>query len=362
MHDANSPSSLVMLSEPTLLDLKMMRLALKEAQKGIGNTSPNPAVGAVLVKNGRVLAKGWHQAAGCPHAEIEALRSLKNKSSAKGATIYVTLEPCSTHGRTPPCCESIIASGITRVVYGARDPNPQNAGRADTILRQSGIEVLSGVMELECASLNRAWNKWIHTGLPYVVAKTGMSLDGRIGSPKGRRWITSEASRKDAMQLRATSGAILVGAETVRADNPSLTVRGIPVKQQPLRVVWSRSGNLPSDCRLLTDEHREKTLLFDGKSLREVLQDLGRRGIEQVLIEGGGRTLGEAFDEGLVDHIVFYVAPVLIGGETPSVGGSGVENNESAIRLLNPTYTRIGDDIRIEGAVDYSLRFNSSGC
>ena len=362
MHDANSLSSLVMLSEPTLLDLKMMRLALKEARKGIGNTSPNPAVGAVLVKNGRVLAKGWHQAAGCPHAEIEALRSLKNKSSAKGATIYVTLEPCSTHGRTPPCCESIIASGITRVVYGARDPNPQHAGRADTILRQSGIEVLSGVLELECASLNRAWNKWIHTGLPFVVAKTGMSLDGRISSPKGRRWITSEASRKDAMQLRATSGAILVGAETVRADNPSLTVRGIPVKQQPLRIVWSRSGNLPSDCNLLTDEHREKTLVFEGKSLREVLQDLGRRGIEQVLIEGGGRTLGEAFDEGLVDHIVFYVAPVLIGGETPSVGGSGVENNERAIRLINPTYTRIGDDIRIEGAVDYSLRFNSSGC
>ncbi len=362
MHDANSLSSLVMLSEPTLLDLKMMRLALKEARKGIGNTSPNPAVGAVLVKNGRVLAKGWHQAAGCPHAEIEALRSLKNKSSAKGATIYVTLEPCSTHGRTPPCCESIIASGITRVVYGARDPNPKHAGGADTILRQSGIEVLSGVLELECASLNRAWNKWIHTGLPFVVAKTGMSLDGRISSPKGRRWITSEASRKDAMQLRATSGAILVGAETVRADNPSLTVRGIPVKQQPLRIVWSRSGNLPSDCNLLTDEHREKTLVFEGKSLREVLQDLGRRGIEQVLIEGGGRTLGEAFDEGLVDHIVFYVAPVLIGGETPSVGGSGVENNERAIRLINPTYTRIGDDIRIEGAVDYSLRFNSSGC
>ena len=362
MHDANSPSSLVMLSEPTLLDLKMMRLALKEARKGIGNTSPNPAVGAVLVKNGRVLAKGWHQAAGCPHAEIEALRSLKNKSSAKGATIYVTLEPCSTHGRTPPCCESIIASGITRVVYGARDPNPKHAGGADTILRQSGIEVLSGVLELECASLNRAWNKWIHTGLPFVVAKTGMSLDGRISSPTGRRWITSEASRKDAMQLRATSGAILVGAETVRADNPSLTVRGIPVKQQPLRIVWSRSGNLPSDCNLLTDEHREKTLVFEGKSLREVLQDLGRRGIEQVLIEGGGRTLGEAFDEGLVDHIVFYVAPVLIGGETPSVGGSGVENNERAIRLINPTYTRIGDDIRIEGAVDYSLRFNSSGC
>lgn len=362
MKDPISLSSLMKHSEPTLIDVKMMRLALKEARKGMGKTSPNPAVGAVLAKNARILSKGWHQAAGCAHAEIEALRSLKNKSSAKGATLYVTLEPCSTHGRTPPCCESIITSGITRVVYGARDPNPKHAGRADTILRESGIEVLSGILEPECASLNRVWNKWILTGLPYVIAKTGMSLDGRIGSPKGRRWITSEASRKDAMQLRATSGAILVGAETVRSDNPSLTVRGIPVKQQPLRVVWSRSGNLPPECHLLTDEHREKTLLFESKSLREVMQDLGRRGIEQVLIEGGGRTLGEAFDEGLVDHIVFYVAPVLIGGETPSVGGCGVETNESAIRLTNPTYTRIGDDIRIDGRVNYSLRLNSSGC
>lgn len=339
----------------------MMRLALKEARKGIGQTSPNPAVGAVLVKNGRVLSKGWHHAAGCPHAEIEALRALKQPSAAKGATIYVTLEPCSTHGRTPPCSAAIIESGVTRLVYGARDPNPKHAGRADEILRQAGIEVLSGVLEAECESLNRAWNKWIRTGLPYVIAKTGMSLDGRIGSPKGKRWITSEASRKDAMKLRAASGAILVGAETVRADNPSLTVRDLPVNQQPLRVVWSRSGNLPPDCHLLTDEHRERTLVFQGKSLTEVLRDLGHRGVEQVLIEGGGRTLGEAFDEGLVDRIVFYVAPVLLGGETPSVAGCGVESNESAIRLKEPTYTRIGDDIRIDGLVDYSTRLSSNG-
>ena len=343
------------------MDEKMMRLALKEARKGMGHTSPNPAVGAVLVKNGRVLSKGWHRAAGLPHAEIEALRALKQPSAAKGATIYVTLEPCSTHGRTPPCSAAIIESGVTRLVYGARDPNPKHAGRADEILRQAGIEVLPGVLEAECESLNRAWNKWIRTGLPYVIAKTGMSLDGRIGSPKGKRWITSEASRKDAMKLRAASGAILVGAETVRADNPSLTVRGIPVNQQPLRVVWSRSGNLPPNCHLLTDEHRERTLVFQGKSLTEVLQNLGHMGVEQVLIEGGGRTLGEAFDEGLVDRVVFYVAPVLLGGETPSVAGCGVESNESAIRLKEATYTRIGDDIRIDGFVDYSTRLSSSG-
>ena len=327
----------------------------------MGHTSPNPAVGAVLVKNGRVLAKGWHHAAGRPHAEIEALRALKQPSVAKGATIYVTLEPCSTNGRTPPCSTAIIESGVTRVVYGARDPNPKHAGRADEILRQAGIEVLSGVLEAECESLNRAWNKWIRTGLPYVIAKTGMSLDGRIGSPKGRRWITSEASRKDAMKLRAASGAILVGAETVRADNPSLTVRDIPVNRQPFRAVWSRSGNLPPDCHLLTDEHRERTLVFQGKSLTEVLHALGQRGVEQVLIEGGGRTLGEAFDKGLVDRVVFYVAPVLLGGETPSVAGCGVESNENAIRLKEPTYTRIGNDIRIDGLVDYSTRLSSSG-
>jgi diaminohydroxyphosphoribosylaminopyrimidine deaminase/5-amino-6-(5-phosphoribosylamino)uracil reductase len=349
-------------SQPTPSDEKMMRLALKEARKGFGNTSPNPAVGAVLVKNGRVIARGWHRAAGCPHAEIEALRALKKPSAAKGATIYITLEPCSTHGRTPPCSAAIIESGITRVVYGARDPNPKHAGRADEILRQSGIEVVSGVLEAECESLNRAWNKWIRTGLPYVIAKTGMSLDGRIGSPKGRRWITSEASRKDAMKIRAASGAILVGAETVRTDNPSLTVRNIPVKQQPLRVVWSRSGNLPPDCHLLSDEYKERTLVFQGKSLKEVLLDLGQRGVEQVLIEGGGRTLGEAFDEGLVDRVVFYVAPLLIGGETPSVAGSGAADNETAIRMAEPSYKRIGDDIRIEGAVDYSPRFSSKGC
>jgi diaminohydroxyphosphoribosylaminopyrimidine deaminase/5-amino-6-(5-phosphoribosylamino)uracil reductase len=341
-------------------DEKWMRLALEEARQGIGKTKPNPAVGAVIVKNGRLLAKGWHRQAGGPHAEIEALSALKSPTLAHGATIYITLEPCSTHGRTPPCTEAIRKSKIARVVYGACDPNPKHAGRADALLKKFGIRVESGVLAAECQEINRAWNKWIHTGMPYVIAKAGMSLDGRIGSPPDRRWITSEASRKDAMKLRAACGAILVGAETVRTDNPSLTVRGIKVTKQPLRVVWSREGKIDPTSHLLTDEHHERTIVFKRKSLRDVLKDLGQRGVEQVLIEGGGRTLGEAFDHQLVDRVVFYIAPVLLGGGTNAVAGSGVNSNETGIGLRNPVYTRIGSDLRVEAEVDYlKTRLNS---
>lgn len=327
-----------------------MRLALEEARKGIGKTAPNPAVGAVLVKAGSVIGKGWHRAAGKPHAEIEALRSVP-VAAARGATLYVTLEPCSTHGRTPPCTEAIIAAGVRHVVYGAGDPNPRHSGRADEILREAGVRVTRGILATECAELNRAWNKWIATGLPLVVAKAGMSLDGRISNPPERRWITSPAARRDAMRLRAASGAILVGGETVRSDNPTLTVRGIRVPVQPWRVVWTRSRGVPPDCHLLTDEHSERTLVFRGKSLRHVLRELGRRGVQQVMIEGGGRVLGEAFDRGLVDRVQFYIAPVLLGGPVPAVGGLGVGDNSSAIRLADPIYTRVGPDLRVEARV-----------
>jgi diaminohydroxyphosphoribosylaminopyrimidine deaminase/5-amino-6-(5-phosphoribosylamino)uracil reductase len=329
-------------------DEAMMRLAIREARKGIGKTAPNPAVGAVLVRKGKILASGWHRAAGRPHAEIEAL---KKTSDARGATLYVTLEPCSTHGRTPPCTSAIIQAGITRVVFGATDPNPAHAGRATAILQKAGIEVSSGILSSECALLNRAWNKWISTGLPYVTAKAGMSLDGRIASPPDRRWITSEAARRDAMKLRAECDAILVGAETIRIDNPHLTLRGLRAAKQPWRVVWSRSGKIPKASNVLTDIHRERTLVFSGKSLRTVLKELGRRGVQHVLIEGGGRTLGEAFDKELVDRVVFYIAPILMGGPIPALGGSGVASNEEGLRLCDPVYKKIGPDLRIEGEI-----------
>jgi diaminohydroxyphosphoribosylaminopyrimidine deaminase/5-amino-6-(5-phosphoribosylamino)uracil reductase len=325
-------------------DEAMMRLAIREARKGIGKTSPNPAVGAVLVRNGELLSKGWHRAAGKPHAEIEALRKVSNST---GCTLYVTLEPCSTHGRTPPCTAAIIQSGISRVVFGATDPNPAHAGRAVKILKKAGVEVSTGVLASECRELNAAWNKWIATGLPYVTAKAGMSLDGRIASFPGRRWITSEAARADAMKLRANCDAILVGAETVRVDDPHLTLRGVGKARQPWRVVWSRSGEIPPGSKILTDEFRERTMVFQGKSLRAVLRGLGRRGIQHVLIEGGGRTHGEAFDLGLVDRVVFYVASVLLGGNTPAVGGRG----KNDIQLANPLYKKVGADLRIEAEV-----------
>ena len=332
-------------------DIKFLRAALLEAARGSGLTHPNPAVGAVVVKKGRILSRGWHRAAGCSHAEIEALGGLKKISDARGATLYVTLEPCSTHGRTPPCSKAISDAGIRRVVYGARDPNPRHAGRAERILKAAGVSVTHGILEKECASLNEAWNKWIATGFPFVVAKAGMSLDGCIASPPGRRWITSEESRLDAMRLRAGCGAILVGGETVRADNPRLTIRGIPAVVQPWRVVWTRSGKLPRASHLFTDEFREKTLVFKNVPLREVLKDLGGRGVEKVLIEGGGHTLGEAFDQRLVDRVVFYVAPVLLGGGVPAIAGRGVGSNEEGLRLDGVTYERIGPDLKIEGRI-----------
>ena len=332
-------------------DIKFLKVALAEAAKGRGLTHPNPAVGALVVKSGRILSRGWHRAAGSPHAEIEALRGLKKASDARGATLYVTLEPCSTHGRTPPCTQAIIDAGIHRVVYGALDPNPRHAGRADRILKKAGISVTSGILAKECALLNEAWNKWISTGLPYVVAKAGMSLDGRIASPPGRRWITSAESRLDAMRLRAGCGAVLVGGETVRADNPQLTIRGIPTASQPWRAVWTRSGKLPRKSHLFTDEFRDKTLVYKKVPLREALKDLADKGVEKVLIEGGGYTLGEAFDQQLVDRVVFYVAPVLIGGGVPAIAGRGAGSNKEGDRIEEVTYERLGPDLKIEGRV-----------
>jgi diaminohydroxyphosphoribosylaminopyrimidine deaminase/5-amino-6-(5-phosphoribosylamino)uracil reductase len=332
-------------------DDKFMGLALAEARKGIGYTSPNPTVGAVIVRDGRVLARGHHHAAGQPHAEIEAILALRKPELARGATLYVTLEPCSTLGRTPPCTAAIIQQGFARVVFGATDHNPAHAGRAEKILRDAGLTVRSGVLSAECTALNVGWNHWIRTRQPYVIAKCGMSLDGRISSHPEARWITSAAARADAMELRARVDAILVGGGTIRADDPQLTVRLPGATRQPWRVVVTKSGRLPRTARVFTDEHRERTLVFQGTPLREVLAALGALDVTSVLIEGGGRILGEAFDQGLVHKANFYVAPQILGGPTPAIGGNGVEKSARAWRLETPDFSRIGDDVRISGVV-----------
>ena len=352
--------------ESSQSDEHLMRLAIKEASRGLGLTAPNPAVGAVIVKNGRLLAKGYHRAAGLPHAEIDAIRKLIpdfifHPSSFSlpprllaGSTLYVTLEPCSSHGKTPPCTGAIIAAGISRVVYGTRDPDKRHLGRATKILRKAGIEVTEGILLQECTALNAHWNHRNTRGLPWVIAKAGMSLDGRIDSPPHQRWITSTASRKEAMHLRASVEAILVGGGTVRADDPSLTIRGIKLAKnhpQPWRVVWSRSGKIPKKSKLLADAHRDRTLVFTGMKLRKVLRELGKRGISSVLIEGGGHTLGEAFDQNMVDEVRFFIAPVIQGGSVPAVEGRGRGSRAPAIQLTDVIYKRIRSDVMVSGRV-----------
>jgi len=325
-----------------------MRIALAEAAKRLGRTAPNPTVGAVLVKGGKILSKGYHRAAGLPHAEIETLCGILPEK-ALGATLYITLEPCSSHGRTPPCTEAIIAAGIIRVVYGATDPDKRHRGKAARILRKAGIEVVEGVLADQCAAINRHWNHRNATGMPWVIAKAGLSLDGRIDSPPHRRWITSAASRREAMKLRAVVEAILVGGGTLRTDNPSLTIRGIKLPKghpQPWRVVWTRSGRIPKNSKLLTDAHRDRTIILTGISLRNALKELARWGISSVLIEGGGQTHGQAFQGKLVDEVRFFIAPVLQGGNVPAVSGS-----ISPAKLSDVSYTKIGSDLMISGIV-----------
>ena len=335
-------------------DERFLRLALREAARGVGRTSPNPAVGAVIVRAGRVLARGHHRAAGQPHAEIEALRALKRPAQARGATIYVTLEPCSTHGRTPPCTEAILRAGLARVVVGATDPNPRHAGGGVGILEAGGVEVRTGVLDAECRRLNRPFNRWIVTGRPWVIAKVALTLDGRLSRPPGEdRWLSGPAARAHAHRQRARVDAILVGAGTVRADNPRLTVRGVPGAdpgRQPWRVVLTRGGGLPAGAHLFTDEWRERTLVFRDQPLEAVLGDLGARQVTSVLIEGGGQVLGQAFQAGLVDEVQFYFTPWLAGGSGVAVAGGGCTFGTGAI-TSDYRCERLGPDVFVGGVL-----------
>jgi diaminohydroxyphosphoribosylaminopyrimidine deaminase/5-amino-6-(5-phosphoribosylamino)uracil reductase len=334
-----------------------MRAALREAAKGAGATSPNPAVGAVLVRRGRIIARGWHRRAGMPHAEVEALQALPDPALAKGATLYVTLEPCCTTGRTPPCTEAILRAGIRRVVVGATDPHPEHAGRGLEILRRHGVEVVDGVLKEACAHLNRAFFKWITTRRPWVLAKAALSLDGRLTRPPGEgRWLTGAAALRDAHRLRALSDAVLIGAETLRTDDPSLLVRNVPLpsgKPQPWRVVLTRGGGpLPPAAQIFTDAHRDRTLVFSAQSLESVLSELGERyAVTQLLVEGGGEVLGAFFDGGFVDEVCFYLAPILCGGPRVAVGGVGVGETQEAPPLSRVEYRRFGRDLRLSGLV-----------
>jgi diaminohydroxyphosphoribosylaminopyrimidine deaminase/5-amino-6-(5-phosphoribosylamino)uracil reductase len=327
------------------LDERFMRAALNEAKRAEAQTTPNPAVGAVLVVDNRIVAKGHHRGAGHEHAEVECLRDFATAVPAR-ATLYVTLEPCSTVGRTAPCTDAILKAGVRTVVIGAMDVNPRHSGKGMTRLRTEGVKVREGVLAEECARLNEAFNKWIVSRQPFVIAKCGMSLDGRLTRPLGEsRWTTGASARRHARQLRGRVDAILVGAETVRVDNPRLTVRGMRGARQPWRIVLTRSANLPRRARLFSDQLAGRTLIYRGKSLTRVLKDLGKRSVMSVLIEGGGDVLGQALDARLIDKVQIYLGPILTGGPVIAFPGRGAQSTSNAIHLCDVSYQRIGENV-----------------
>src|SRR5207249_3927062 len=324
-----------------------MRAALKEAEKAQGQTSPNPAVGAVLAIDNRIVAKGHHRGAGREHAEIECLRNFDAPVPAR-ATLYVTLEPCSTVGRTAPCTDAILKAGVRKVVVGAVDVNPRHSGKGIAQLRNAGVKIREGILAGECARINEAFNKWIVTERPFVIAKCGMSLDGRLTRVAGEsRWITGPSARRHAHQLRVQVDAILVGAETVRADNPRLTVRGVRGARQPWRVVLTRSGRLQRRAQLFSDRFSSRTLIYQRQSLAAVFKNLGKRGVTSVLIEGGGDVLGQAVDARLIDKLQLYLGPILTGGPVTAFPGRGAETAANALRLRHVSYHQIGQSVCI---------------
>lgn len=337
-----------------------MRIAIEEAQKGMGCTSPNPMVGAIIVRDDRLLGKGYHAKAGEPHAERMALADvLQNHGpqATQGATIYVTLEPCSTTGKTPPCTEGIIEAGITTVVWGSMDPNPDHQGAAKKILEKEGIEVITGVLEEECDLCIRAFSKRILTGMPWVIAKTAMSLDGKITRPpRESQWLTSPQSREVVHQLRAKVDAIIIGGRTLRKDNPRLTLRGDSrpaAKVQPYRAIITHSNKreLPQGLHVFTDEYKDRTLIFHDVPFKDILLDLAERGCNSVLLECGGGLMGQWFDQKLVNECHFFIAPIVTGGGDLAVAGEGVSSNEEAIKLHQLSYQKIGDDMLARGLV-----------
>ena len=359
-----------------MTDEKFMREALRIARNAEGRTSPNPLVGAVIVKDGKIIAEGWHRQAGTPHAEIHALNMAGDL--ARGATLYVTLEPCSHFGRTPPCAQAIINAGISRVVAAMSDPNPKVAGRGLELLRAAGVKVGVGLLEAEARRLNEVFLKWITRRLPFVTMKFACSLDGKIATVAGEsQWISGIESRRFTHHLRDINDAILVGVGTVLADNPSLTTRLVEGKN-PVRVIVDSNARTPLESKIVTDksartiiavtanappdkvsalEARGVEVITASKServdLEELMHALAEREITSVLVEGGGTINFSMLRARLVDKVYAFIAPKIIGGSDAltAVEGAGFEKLSEAMELNDITTTILGEDILISGYV-----------
>ncbi|RBW71008.1 bifunctional diaminohydroxyphosphoribosylaminopyrimidine deaminase/5-amino-6-(5-phosphoribosylamino)uracil reductase RibD [Bacillus taeanensis] len=355
-------------------DKQYMRLALEMAKSTTGQTAPNPHVGSVLVRDGQIVGMGAHLKAGEPHAEVHALRMAQEK--AKGATAYVTLEPCSHQGRTGPCAEALVKAGVSKVVIAALDPNPLVSGNGVKILKNAGIEVVVGVLEEEADKLNEVFNKFIVKNTPFVTLKAAMTLDGKIATSTGSsKWITGEKAREEVHRLRSVHDAILVGVNTVIADDPELTCRFIEGRN-PIRVILDSTLRIPLSAKLINDDEAP-TWIFTSQSfdvqkkeelekrrcrvfvtssqeqvdIQEVLQLLANEQITSLFVEGGSGINGAFIEKRLIDKVIFFIAPKLVGGRnalTP-VSGKGILEMNDALQLQNASIKQVGEDFCIEG-------------
>jgi diaminohydroxyphosphoribosylaminopyrimidine deaminase/5-amino-6-(5-phosphoribosylamino)uracil reductase len=362
-------------------DIEYMLKALELSQKGIGYTKPNPLVGTVIVKDGKIIGEGYHELYGGNHAEINAFKNATTDVS--GATMYVTLEPCSHYGKTPPCANAIVEKGIKKVVIALKDPNPLVAGKGIKILEDNGIEVVTGILEEECKKTNEIFLKYITIQTPFCIMKTAMTLDGKIATNIGdSKWITNEASRKYVHELRHRVSGIMVGIETVLKDNPSLNTRLENKKcNDPVRIIVDSRCRIPLDSKVLNIESASKTIiattelasdstlnvlrnkgaeiiitpLRDNRvNLCYLMKELGKLKIDSVLLEGGSTLNYSALEQGIVDKVLYFIAPKLIGGKfakTP-IGGEGKLAMKDAILLKNIEVTRFHNDIMVEGYLD----------
>jgi diaminohydroxyphosphoribosylaminopyrimidine deaminase / 5-amino-6-(5-phosphoribosylamino)uracil reductase len=365
---------------------QFMERAIELAKKGIGHTRPNPTVGAVVVKNGKIIGEGWHTGEGKEHAEVVACRSVKDKSLLKGATLYITLEPCCHYGKTPPCTDTIIQYKLDKVVSGMKDPFKRVNGKGYKILRDEGVSVEEMPEDHSLASevrkLNQPFIKWTQTALPYVSLKAGISLDGRIATRnRESKWITSERARKDARIERSKADAVLVGSGTIIADDPELAAHGEYSGKVLLRIILDATLSCPTTAKVFRDEHvvvycsevatKERRAEFADAGIRvevlgqkhvpikKLLQELGKQYIQHIYVEGGASVHGGFFDDAIhdslvVDHVLFYVSPKIIGGKNSMsvIGGDGISTLDQAITCKELETTMLGDNIKIEGRIN----------